>query len=55
MDAIWYLIGDFFKLTFTVVPFFGLWFNKLLIVTGFVAFVLWLRYMSKHKTIEKFD
>ena len=55
MDAIWYLIGDFFSLMFKVVPFFGLWFNKALIVIGFVAFILWLRYMSQHKTVEKFD
>jgi hypothetical protein len=55
MDAIWYLIGDFFRLTFTVVPFFGLWFNKLLIAIGFIAFLGWLWYMNKHKTVEKFD
>ena len=55
MDAIWYLIGDFFSLIFKVVPFFGLWFNKALIVIGFASFFLWLRYMAKHKTTEKFD
>jgi hypothetical protein len=51
----WYLIADFFKLIFTVVPFFGLWFNKALIVIGFVAFIGWLRYMSQHQTVEKWD
>lgn len=55
MDAIWYSIGDFFSLTFTVVPFFGLWFNKALIVIGFIAFFLWLRHMDKNRTVEKFD
>jgi hypothetical protein len=55
MDAIWYLIADFFRFIFTVVPFFGLWINKALILTGFVAFVLWLRYMNNNRTVEKFD
>jgi hypothetical protein len=55
MDAIWYLIGDFFRIVFTVVPFFGLWFNKVLMVIGFVAFVLWLRHMKNHQIEEKFD
>ena len=55
MDIIWYWIGDFFRFIFSVVPFFGLWLNKALIVVGFIAFVLWLRYMKDHKTVEKFD
>lgn len=55
MDILWYLIADLFRLVFKVVPFFGLWFNKALIVIGFIAFFIWLRYMSKHKTVEKFD
>jgi hypothetical protein len=55
MDAIWYFIGDVFNGIFQIVPFFGLWFNKALIVIGFIAFILWVRYMTKHKTVEKFD
>jgi hypothetical protein len=31
------------------------WFNKLLIVIGFLAFFIWVSYMSKQKEIEKFD
>jgi hypothetical protein len=55
MDAIWYLIGDLFRLIFSTVPFFGLWINKALIVIGFIAFILWLRHMANNKTVEKFD
>jgi hypothetical protein len=55
MDAIWYFIGDLFRLIFLVVPFFGLWLNKALIVIGFIAFFLWCRYMAQNKTVEKFD
>jgi hypothetical protein len=55
MDIIWYFIGDLFRLIFSVVPFFGLWINKLLIVVGFVAIVYWMNYMKNHKTVEKWD
>jgi hypothetical protein len=48
MSAIWYLLGELFTAIFSIVPFFGLWFNKLLILIGFVAFFLWLRYMALH-------
>jgi hypothetical protein len=55
MDAIWYLIADFFRLIFSIVPFFGIWLNKFLIIIGFVAFFWWLNYMKHHKNVEKFD
>jgi len=55
MDAIWHFIGDFFQGIFEVVPFIGLWFNKMMIGIGFVAFILWLSYMSKQKEEQKFD
>ncbi len=55
MDAFWYFLESFFKGIFKFVPFFGLWFNKMLIVIGFVAFFLWLSYMSKQKKEQKFD
>ena len=55
MDIIWYAIGDFFRLIFSVVPWFGEWLNKGLIVVGFVATFYWLNYMKNHKTTEKFD
>mgnify|MGYP006908205215 CR=1 FL=1 len=55
MDGFWYFLQSFFEAIFKVVPFFGLWFNKFLIVIGFIAFFLWLNYMSKQKEVEKFD
>ncbi len=55
MDFIWYSIADFFRLCFSVVPFFGIWLNKFLILVGFVAVCYWLNYMKNHKTVEKWD
>lgn len=55
MTGFWYFLGDMFESIFKVVPFFGLWFNKLLIVLGFIAYFFWLRYMSKQNEVEKFD
>ena len=55
MSGFWYFLGDLFEAIFKVVPFFGLWINKLLIVVGFIAFVGWLRYMSKNKEVTKWD
>lgn len=55
MDIFWYLLGDLFRLIFFVVPFFGLFINKLFIAVGFVAFFLWCAYMNKHQVTEKFD
>ena len=49
MDVFWYAIGDFFQWIFKAVPFMGLWFNKFLIVIGFIAFFTWLWYMKKNK------
>lgn len=55
MDAVWYFIGDLFQGIFKVVPFFGLFFNKLLIVIGFIAFFAWLRYMAQNKEVTNWD
>jgi len=55
MDAIWHFIASFFEGIFKAVPFIGLWFNKMMIVIGFIAFFLWLSYMSKQKEEQKFD
>ncbi|MBP6334730.1 MAG: hypothetical protein KA444_04590 [Bacteroidia bacterium] len=55
MDAVWHFIGSFFEGIFKFVPFMGLWFNKFLIVIGFIAFFLWISYMSKQKPEQKFD
>ena len=55
MDIIWYAIGDFFKLCFTVVPFFGSFLNVVLIFIGFCATAYWLNYMKNHKTVENWD
>ena len=55
MDAFWHFIERFFQGIFKFVPFFGLWFNKMMIVIGFIAFILWLNYMSKQKEEQKFD
>jgi hypothetical protein len=55
MDAVWHFIGSFFEGIFEAVPFIGLWFNKLLIAIGSVAFVIWLVYMSKQEEEQKFD
>jgi hypothetical protein len=55
MDAVWYFIGDLFQGIFKIVPFFGLFLNKVLIVIGFIAFFLWLRYMSQNKEVTNWD
>lgn len=55
MDGFWFFLRDFFEGIFKLVPFFGLWFNKFLIVIGFIAFFAWLWYMSKQKETETFD
>jgi hypothetical protein len=52
---IWNFIGKMFQAVFSLLPSMGLWFNKLLIVVAFIAFFLWLNYMSKQKEVEKFD
>lgn len=55
MDSFWYFLRDLFEGFFKIVPPLGTFFNKLLIFIGFVAFFLWMRYMSKNKSVEKFD
>lgn len=55
MTGFWLFLGDLFQAIFKVVPFFGLWMNKLLIVIGFIAFFGWLRYMIQHKEVTKWD
>ena len=55
MDGVWKFLAAFFEAIFSVMPWIGLWFNKLLIVIGFVAFFGWVWYMSRQNEIEKFD
>lgn len=55
MTAFWYLIADIFQAIFKIMPWIGLWFNKLLIVIGFIAFFSWIAYMSKQKEVTKWD
>jgi hypothetical protein len=55
MTGFWYCLRDAFEALFTIVPTLGLFINKLLIAIGFVAFFAWMNYMSKHKSVEKFD
>jgi hypothetical protein len=54
-SAFWNFIGKMFEAIFSILPAMGLWFNKLLIVVAFIAFIIWLNYMSKQKEVEKFD
>lgn len=55
MDAFWNFIAKVFEAIFSVMPWIGLWFNKLLIAIGFVSFILWVGYMSRQQEIEKLD
>jgi hypothetical protein len=55
MDGFWNFLAKFFEAIFSVMTMIGPWFNKLLIVIGFVAFFLWVGYMSRQKETEKFD
>jgi hypothetical protein len=55
MSGFWYFLGDLFEGIFKAVPFFGLWYNKLMIVIGFIAFFGWLRYMAQNKEVTKWD
>ena len=55
MDGFWNFLAKFFEAIFSAMPWIGLWFNKLLIVIGFVAFFGWVYYMSRQNEIEKFD
>lgn len=55
MTGFWYFLRDVFEGLFTIVPTLGLFFNKLLIAIGFISFFAWMSYMSKHKSVEKFD
>ena len=53
--AFWNFLAYLFKAIFNFMPFIGLWFNKLLITVAFIAFFIWLWYMSRQKEVEKFD
>jgi len=55
MDGFWNFLAKCFQLIFSVMNWMSPWFNKLLIVIGFIAFFIWVSYMSKQKEIEKFD
>ncbi|MFM8432922.1 MAG: hypothetical protein ACKOA1_09010 [Bacteroidota bacterium] len=55
MTGFWYFLRDVFEGLFTVVPFIGLFLNKILIAIGFFAFFGWLWYSSKNQSVEKFD
>jgi hypothetical protein len=55
MDGFWHFIATCFQAIFSLMNHMSPWFNKLLIAIGFIAFFIWLRYMSKQKEIEKFD
>ncbi len=55
MDGFWYFIADCFQAIFKVMNWVSPWFNKMLIVIGFIAFFIWVNYMTKQKEVEKFD
>jgi hypothetical protein len=55
MDGFWNFIAQVFQAIFSVMPWIGLWFNKLLIAIGFISFILWVSYMSRQQEIEKLD
>ncbi|MFM7216516.1 MAG: hypothetical protein ACKO1U_00705 [Bacteroidota bacterium] len=55
MTGFWYFLRDMFEGLFKIVPPVGLFFNKLLIAIGFIAFFGWMWYSSKNKSVEKFD
>ena len=54
-SAFWNFIASMFNAVFSIMPAMGLWFNKLIMVVGAIALVIWLNYMSKQKEVEKFD
>jgi len=53
--SIWNAIAAFFQFIFGIMNAVSPFWNKMLIVIGFVAFFIWLSYMAKHKDVEKFD
>ena len=55
MDWFWNGLAAFFQFIFKIMDWMSPWFNKLLIIIGFVSFFIWLWYMSKQKEVEKFD
>lgn len=55
MTGFWFFLRDVFEGVFKIVPPLGLFFNKLLIAIGFIAFFGWMRYMSKNKSVEHID
>jgi len=54
-SAFWGFIAKMFQAIFSLLPSMGLWFNKLIMVVGAIALIIWLNYMSKQKEVEKFD
>jgi hypothetical protein len=54
-STFWNLIADFFQAIFSIMPAMGRGFNILLIIIGFLAFFIWLWYMSRQREVEKFD
>jgi hypothetical protein len=55
MNSFWNFIAKFFEAIFGVMDMVSPWFNKLLITIGFIAFFIWIWYMSKQNEVEKFD
>ena len=55
MDGFWYFLAHFFQAIFSGMNWVSPWFNKLIIAIGFIAFFIWVSYLSKQKEIEKFD
>ena len=56
MTAFWYFIGDMFQAIFGFVNhYMAGWFNKFLIVVGFIFFIGWIRYMIKNKEVTNWD
>ena len=54
-SAFWGFIAKMFNAVFSIMPSMGLWFNKLIMIVGVIALVIWLNEMRKHKEVEKFD
>ena len=55
MTGFWFFLRDAFQALFSIVPTLGLFVNKMLIAIGFIAFFAWMNYMTKNKSVEKFD
>lgn len=53
--SFWNAIGNFFQFLFRIMDALSPFWNKMLIVIGFIAFFTWCWYMINHKDVEKFD